>query len=383
MRTQVLVIGGGPAGSAAARLLADNGFSTLLIDRDFSFVKPCGGGVPVTIFQDTEIPETLGKRMVKKAMIVSPGGEQVEMDLTGKEVGIVQRGEFDQALRSLAKKAGADLLEAEFRRFVSIGKTITADLTVKRPSQAQGEMPLGPRGGIHHERIQVQCDYVLAADGINSRVRSSLGISPLLSFLTLSEKIKTERSDTCEFWFGSGHAPQCYSWVFPQGEGVSVGTGTFTRPGIRELFQNFLERRGVKGVGAARGYKVPLWQGDLYHADRILFIGDAAGQVLPFTFEGIYYAMKSGAMAAAAVVSGKVEDYRRSWEGAFRKEFLLMKRLWKHFMKNDVRAETAVELLKEPRVQDASLRLWIKRDLGRERLLLYLSIMRGFLRWRF
>ncbi len=363
LRTQVLVVGGGPAGSAAARFLAAHGMDTLLAERDVCFVKPCGGGIPSTVFPEVGIPETTVRKHIHALRVVSPGGDTLDVQLDGGSIAIVERGDFDRVMRTEAERSGARLLEAEFRHFEDVGRTVTAQLTLGQPPHL----------------MTVQADYVIAADGVNSRVRSALNIKPSPSVLTVSEKMKDEESDACEFWFGSSHAPRCYSWVFPQKEGVSAGTGAFGHAEIKGLWQRFLVRRGLKSEGPLRGYRIPLWQGDFYHSGRILFVGDAAGQVMPFTCEGIYYAMKSGEYAAKAVLAGKTGDYKRLWEQRFQKRFSLMKKLWAYFLKSDRRAEKIVQVHKRPEVRDISLALWLRKDLSKESLLSYVNVFRRFL----
>ncbi|HXX81128.1 MAG TPA: FAD-dependent monooxygenase, partial [Thermodesulfovibrionales bacterium] len=224
LRTEALVIGGGPAGSTAARFLASSGVDTLLVERNFSFVKPCGGGIPSFLLREMALPEHPVKKYVDTIKVVSPRGEILHIPLKGGSIAIVERGEFDQVLRSEAEKSGTRLFQGEFRRFTDMSKTVTAEVITSPEISLPGHA--FPR------TIHVEADYVIAADGVNSRVRSALGIKSPPSFLTLSEKIRSKDTDVCEFWFGSSHAPRCYSWVFPHGEGVSVGTGTLEHAGI-------------------------------------------------------------------------------------------------------------------------------------------------------
>ena len=361
LRTQVLVSGGGPAGSSAAGFLAQQGIDTILLERDFSFVKPCGGGMPSTAIVERGIPDNLVRKHVREVKLVSPRGDSFTIPLRGKSVAIVQRGDFDRALREEAEKSGARLLLGEFRSFANVGRTVTAEITMAG------------------EHTRIEADSVIAADGANSRVRAALNIKPSPSFLTLSEKIREVDTNVCEFWFGSSHAPQCYSWIFPQQEGVTAGTGVFQQTGIRNYWQAFLKRRRLHATGSVKGYRVPLWQGDLYQSGRVLFAGDAAGQVMPITYEGIYYAMKSGEMAAMAIASGKMHDYKKLWEKSFRREFVFMKQLWKYFMKNDARIEKMLQLHQKPDLQEASMRFWFERGSRGRSFLSYLKILRKLL----
>ncbi|HWR59102.1 MAG TPA: NAD(P)/FAD-dependent oxidoreductase, partial [Thermodesulfovibrionales bacterium] len=373
LRTEVLVVGGGPAGSTAARYLAKNGVDTLLLDRNFSFVKPCGGGVPSFLFKEMDLPEHSARKHIDKIKVVSPKDDILDIDLEGASIAIVERGSFDQALRVEAERCGARLLEAEFSRFADIGRTVTSEVALRSPEPLSIEVAPGVPDTTksRQQSIKVKADYVIAADGVNSRVRTALNIKPPYSLLTLTEKIVDESADVCEFWFGASHAPRCYSWVFPQGEGVSAGTGSLGHYEIRDLWRRFVLRRGLKTNGSARGYRVPLWQGDVYTSGKVLFAGDAAGQVMPMTFEGIYYAMKSGEMAAMAIAGRKIGEYRKLWERNFGRRFSLMRRLWTYFLKGDHRVEKIFDLHRRPEILNASMGLWLRKDLNKGSFLSY------------
>ncbi|HAM53137.1 MAG TPA: hypothetical protein DCP92_21475 [Nitrospiraceae bacterium] len=367
IRTKVLVVGGGPGGAIAARSLARQGLDTLLLEKNLSFVKPCGGGIPSTAFDELQLPALSNITYVDTIKIVSPGDDLVAIRLKGASIAIVRRGDFDTSLRREAEKLGGRLLEGEFRYFVDVGKTITSEVSTDG------------------NNIQIKADYVIAADGVNSRVRAALHIKPVYACLTLTGKIKEDKTDCCEFWFSSSHAPRFYSWVFPQEEGISFGTGTLNFREIKALWQRFFERRAWKtnriyaeknGI-PLRGYRVPLWQGDLYTRDRILFVGDAAGQVMPLTYEGIYYAMKSGEIAAATIAEGRIGNYKKLWERSFGRRFSIMKRLGEHFLTDDNQTERLIQFCKIPEVQNAAIRLWLKKEPGRKSLLSYIHALKG------
>lgn len=353
----MLVIGGGPAGSIASRFLGREEIETILIEKDLSFKKPCGGGIPSIAFKELSIPEDTIKRLVNQMKIVSPSGVVLDIPLKGGAIAIVDRSEFDSTLRQEAKREGAQILQGEFIRFIDTGKRIISEVL------------------INGERAYIRADYVIAADGVNSKARLSLGLGLNPSFITLSEKVEGN-TDSCEFWLGSNHAPRVYSWVFPTINGLSVGTGVTGSLNVRVALQRFLTRSQIKGNNKVRGYKIPLWRGDIFNRGNILFAGDAAGQVMPLSFEGIYYAMKAGELAAEAITTGKVSNYKRLWKGTFHKRFLLMRLLWEYFLKDDIRAEKLVELLKRPELQEASMRLWLRKDLSQKSLLSYIRHFR-------
>ena len=361
LSAKVLIIGSGPAGASAARLLAAHGRDVLLLEKNLSFEKPCGGGLSLRAFEELGIPKTSIKREVRRIRIVSPCGEGVDIALTGCGLAIVGRKEFDSALRQEAESKGAKIVEGEFTEIQH-----SKNYTVKAMT---GE-----------KQFEIDTEYVIAADGVNSRVRTALGIKPSRSFFTVFEKIRDVNADICEFWFGGDHAPFSYSWVFPATEGISVGTGTFQRGMITNLLQRFKEKRGIHAAGTKKVYRIPAWKGDLYSKGNVLFAGDSAGQVLPLTYEGIYYAIKSGELAAQAIIEEKADTYRKAWKARFQKRFVLMDILRNYFLKDDASAERLVALHRRPEIQEASLQLWIMKDSTQKGLLHYIKLFGKFLR---
>ncbi|HYA11764.1 MAG TPA: geranylgeranyl reductase family protein [Thermodesulfovibrionales bacterium] len=361
LSAKILVVGGGPAGAIAAKSLAERGSEVILLERNLSFEKPCGGGIPSSAFDELAIPKEVIKREVKSIRIVSPIGEQLDIELKGGSLAIVTRGEFDRVLRHEAEKRGAQVIEGAFRGLIIDGKKYKVEAIIK---------------GV---KTDIVAEYIIAADGVNSRVRAALGIRPAKSFFTLSEKIRGINTDYCEFWFGLSHAPGFYSWIFPAADGISAGTGSSEPGKVLALFKIFREKKGITQQGLKMIYKIPMWKGDLYNKNNIIFAGDSAGQVMPLSYEGIYYAMKAGEFAASAIIQGRATDYERMWKSRFQKRFSLMDKLRSYFLKNDVTVERLVALHRRFEVQEASMRLWMRKDSSREGLKSYIKLFGKFL----
>ncbi|NWF51868.1 MAG: geranylgeranyl reductase family protein [Nitrospirae bacterium] len=357
-KTDVVVVGGGPAGSISAKLLAESGIDTILLERDTSFGKPCGGGIPYGAFKEFNIPESLIEKESKSVRIVSPSGKNLDIELGKKGIAIVERRKFDVFLRNEVVRRGVKVVEGNF---------------INLNTEKNGYCV---KANVRGEVTEIYCKYIIATDGVNSRVRSILNIKPNKYFITVSEKIKGIETDFCEFWFSSSHAKGSYSWVFPSKEGISIGTGSIQPGTAINLLKLFKSRRGIKENGHKRIYKIPLWKGDLYNKDNVIFAGDSAGQVMPLTYEGIYYAMKSGEFAARAIIEGKASIYKKMWQSTFQKRFYFMDKLRRYFYKNDNTIEKLIAFHRNPEVQEASIRLWLMKDSGKESLNKYIKIFR-------
>ncbi|MDI6802186.1 MAG: FAD-dependent monooxygenase [Thermodesulfovibrionales bacterium] len=355
LRTKVLIIGGGPAGSTSARFLAENSIDTILLERDMSYIKPCGGGIASTALHELNIPESVLKNKINKIRIVSPKGEDIGIHLTGGHLCVTERGEFDSKSREMAGNKGASVIEAEFIGFEKTGKHI---ISVARKKAS-------------NEEIKITSDYVVAADGITFKAGSCVKAAGLKYLYTLSASLKTADSDTCEFWFSSNHASNFYSWIFPSKEHSSIGTGSTNPRELTSLLNNFTKRRfdaSVKGLasenylGKLRAFRIPEWRGNLFNIRNIFFAGDASGSVMPVTYEGIYYAMKSGEFIARAVIEGKTNVYKKLWNSRFKNRFLLMNRIKQILFKNAENIEKWVALHKRPEVQEIAIKLWLRKE---------------------
>jgi geranylgeranyl diphosphate/geranylgeranyl-bacteriochlorophyllide a reductase len=360
LHAKVLIIGGGPAGATAAKVLAIHKVEVILLERNLSFSKPCGGGLTLSAFDEFSLPKTLIEKEVRSIKLISPSGVDAVIGLGKSGLAIVQRKKFDAVLREKALEEGSRIIEGEF----------TA-ITGKQLYRIEALTGNG--------KAEITAEYVIAADGVNSQIRKFLGFGQTKSLFALSEYIPGLQNEVCEFWFGSSHAPGYYSWVFPAHEGITLGTGCTVSGELQNLFEKFKIRKGIKTEGLRRIYRIPLWKGDLYQSGRVLFAGDAAGQVLPLTYEGIYYAMKSGELAALAILEGKVNKYKQMWISRFQKRFLLMDKLRAYFLKNDTSAERLVALHKRPEIQQASLRLWLMKDSSEKGFFSYSGLFRKFL----
>ena len=318
----VIVVGGGPAGATAARGLARGGARVLVVDRAaFPRYKPCGGGLTwraLKRFPDVEaVLPRIATHTVRRLYMEAPGGASVTIETPGPAVLLVRRVEFDHALMTIAREAGAELAEG-------------ADIT--RAAETASGVRLESRDG----RV-FEAPIVVAADGVYSTVARRLGFNPgwprdqvAIDMMeeTPSSRLRAVDEETLWVSFapGSGHG---YGYIFPKRDYVNVGVGYIvssfrtairdTPHALHEAFVTGLRERGLLEGEPDRSsltpYQVPVG-GPLRTTarGRVYLAGDAGGFVNGFSAEGIYFAMVTGDLAARAILEGPSPRlYERLW----------------------------------------------------------------------
>ena len=290
-----VVVGCGPAGNTAAYRLASAGLRVAMLEREaMPRHKVCGGGLSAKTLR--EAPFSLApvvERQVGTALIAYRGSNPVRCELAGIG-GMTQRAVLDAYMAEQAVRAGAVLREREaFESF----------------ERKAGRIEVRTGRGTVSTRV------LIGADGVYSRVRKQLlpnatpQLVPAIEALLWPRAGVMERlGDTCIFDLGM--IPAGYAWVFPKRDHLNVGLYRFFKRDdnvdLRSLLQAFIasypilrdhERVAVKALfipvrPVARRLAV----------GGVLLVGDAAGLGDPFYGEGIFYAVRSGNLAARAVL---------------------------------------------------------------------------------
>ncbi|MDA8327063.1 MAG: geranylgeranyl reductase family protein [Nitrospiraceae bacterium] len=367
LETKVLIVGGGPAGATAGRVLAAAGVDCIILEKNPQGAKPCGGGIPFGAFEVFQLPLSVIKRRVNVIRVSPPKSSPFEIRFENGYIGMVERREFDSVLRDMARAEGAAVMKGAFVKIRECGKTAVL-------SEAE----------IEGQTMEVRSEYLLAADGVNSRVRSSLGMKHINSLYTLGVKLPLDgnpfRGNCCEFYFDAS-ARGGYSWIFPGASNVSAGTGSTNPKKLKAGLQRLLLQKGFPPdfqTNSLRGYRIPLWEQQPLVRGNVLFAGDSASHVMPFTFEGIYYAMRAAQFAAEALIQGNPGLYRKLWRQRFRARFLLMKTLWTAFLRNERGMETLLSAFRDERVQQRGIRLWLDKTEGRGSFVSFVNALRKY-----
>jgi geranylgeranyl reductase family protein len=332
-RTDVLVVGAGPAGSAAAAWSARAGRDTLLVDAAvFPRDKTCGDGLtPRAIgeLQALGLEDWLRAHVVSRGLRAHGFGQTLLLPWPGGTLpdwgSAVARTELDDHLRTTAIKAGATAIDGARAVDVRMESGRVAAVTFDD-------------GG---ERFEVECERLVVADGVRSPLGKLLGREwHRDTVYAVAGRTYVDSGMSDDPWISShlelrgenGEILSGYGWVFPLGNGtVNLGAGTLAtakRPAevaikplmqvyadtIREDFQLSGELRMPTSAllpmgGAVSNVAGPNWA----------LIGDAAACVNPLNGEGIDYGLETGRLVVETMAAH--DDLGEAWPRLLREHY--------------------------------------------------------------
>lgn len=308
----VIVVGGGPAGSIAAYESAKAGLKTILLEKDRDIGTPvrCGEAVGEDGIEPFLKPDPQWiAANIKRARLVSPSDISVEVDLPISNGLILHRNLFDFALAQMAAQAGAEI---QTKAYVDGLKT------------SEGKV-VGVEYQHFGERKSLSAKIVIGADGVESRVGRMAGLRTALKlkdtgsgYQITAGNVEVDQ-DLIDFYFGQRWAPGGYLWIFPKGDGMAnIGLGLVGMPtrenSAKEMLDRFMaERFPQASVLTAVAGGIPLSHTlKKITSDGLMLIGDAARMVNPVSGGGIVSGMVSGRIAgqvaAAAIDRGDVSE---------------------------------------------------------------------------
>ena len=306
----ITVIGGGPAGSSAARAAAQKGARVLLIDRKQRIGVPiqCAEFVPQLISRRVFFSPKCVVQTIDTMITHLADGTSHQMKSPGY---LLDRSLFDKELVTSAILSGAE---------ISI------------ETKAVG---LSPEGVIvEHETKQrvIRSKAMIGADGVHSSVARWMGQPALKPMVALQCEIVMSKPQTHVDIFFHQDYEGGYAWFFPKGRTANVGLGVVPpkTPHLSGLLDDFLKNlKGAKKISSVEilsrtGGSIPCEPRRQTLFGNILLVGDAAGHAHPITGAGILNAVIGGEMAgriaAEAVARGDLrylENYETEWREAF------------------------------------------------------------------
>ena len=328
----VVVVGGGPAGSMAAWEAAKGGVSVCMLekDRDIGYPVRCGEAAGESgLRQFVEIEDSWIAEKITSVKLVSPNLTSVDIDFAAETGYILNRRIFDYDLSRYAANAGAEVYTKAY---------------VKNVLANNGEVN-GVVLDYLGEEKQIQAKIVIGADGLTSRVGRWAGLKTLVRMKDMESAVQYSVANVdiepnkMIMYVGMNHAPGGYIWVFPKGKkfaniGIGISGKYSKHKSAQKYLDEFMDREYPDaailttmcgGVPCAKPMEKPV-------ANGIMLVGDAAHQINPMTGGGIVAGMKGG-WIAGQVAAEAIQNDDYSEKGLLE----YPKRMRKDFGKNHER----------------------------------------------
>jgi geranylgeranyl reductase family protein len=352
----LIVVGGGPAGASCARRAAQRGLDVVIIEKAIHpRRKACGGAFRPGLLDLLDFDATPAlDRQSCGSYLFSPSRLKVTATkdmITGY---LVKREVFDKLLVDKAAEAGAE----------SISGLEVIDVT-----ESTGGVTAHQADG-----TSMKGKFLVAADGVNSRVARKSGLKPHWRDdeigLCFEARVPMDESDIVRITRGPyardlfclhiyfGGINHGYAWCLPKKGEVSLGMGCLMpyAAGLKRAWANFTaEFRKLYDVSIdlseVTAMRVPLKEPvERTVSKRILLVGDAGGFVSAATGEGMYYAIQTGQIAAETVseiTRGQAKDtieYERRWKKTIGKQLKVSKFLANLLFNSEKNMELAIQM---------------------------------------
>jgi digeranylgeranylglycerophospholipid reductase len=309
----VIVIGGGPIGSHTACGLADKGYRVLVLEQkpDLTGRVCCAGIISRQCLESFSIDDSVILRRANSARLFSPSGRQIRLWRRENQAAIVDRTAFNQSMADRARAAGAEYL------FSTKAGDIRFELDRIVVETAANGCRLS-----HEARV------VVIATGFGSKLTETGGPGKPGDFVTGAQaEVEAAAVDEIEVYTGQGVAPGFFAWLVPTSPPKAL-TGLLSRTAPKEHLKKLL--LNLKTIGkidhsdveiGCRGITIKPPKNT--YGNRLIMVGDAAGQVKPTTGGGIYFGLLSADIAVRNLGRALEQDdlsakslsgYQKEWQ---------------------------------------------------------------------
>ena len=318
----VIVVGAGPVGSQVAYRLAGMGHEVVVLERKARLGEGicCTGIVGQECITSFGIDDSVILREANSARVFSPSGKLLHLQRAGTQAVILERGAFDRAMAERARNGGV-----EYR----LG-TPVSDIEVLGDRVRVAVASPENKSGLEAKAVVIAAGF---ANGLTQRL--GLGTFSDAVFGAQME-VPADEVEEVEVYFGKELAPGFFAWLVPTVlRRARVGLLARQRPDyyLRQFISRLVAQKKIRSEGSEPDYGgIPLRPLKKTFTERLLVVGEAAGQVKPTSGGGIYYGLLCADIAADVLHRALERDlfsekilslYERRWRKRLGRELEL------------------------------------------------------------
>ena len=351
----VIVIGGGPAGSHTARRLAEKGHKILILEKQASIGNKscCTGIIGQECASTFGIENEVIIRTANSATLFPPSGNGLHIYREEPQACILDRAAFDVFMAQRAQRAGAEF---------NYNSRVTGVINEKNQ--------INVRVSRGNKEIHVPARAVIIADGFNPGLNGRLGLGTYKDFtIGVQAEVEAPRLKEVEVYFGD-ITPGFFAWLVPTTQNIARA-GLLSRKEAGTKLKKWLAELAAKGIITSADVKInyggiPLKPPAHSYGDRLIAVGDAAGQVKPTSGGGIYYGLIGAEIAADTLhraledndlSAGRLAGYEKAWRRKLGREIRTgywARRLFERLSNQQI--DTLFKLIKAGGIDEALLK---------------------------
>lgn len=310
----VIIIGAGPAGANTALGLVSEGRAVSVIDcKEIPGDKLCTGIIGSECVDKYPPDEGLILCEPTSAVVTASNYNQYTFSTKYPQASVVDRVKYISRFSEKAAALGAKYYLGERVLSIDVWDDYVEVCTTARTLTSKA---------------------VVIASGFGTSLLNCVGIQKGREYIVGSQaEVEVYDLDRVQIFLDSARTPGFFSWITPTASGrglVGVLADSKTKPKLTKLLE-YLQDQGDIGqiCNSSRSWGIPLKPIELTHGDRVLVVGDAAGQIKPITGGGIYYSLLCGDIAASVLnkcldsgnlTSDALSEYETLWKAEIGKE---------------------------------------------------------------
>ena len=342
----VVVVGAGCVGSYLATLLSDVGLEVLVVDKDIDVADSvnCSGIIGLNSFEKFNLPKHVIQKKMQDIVVHSPSGATVKYSPKKPLAYVVDRVSFDRELYSHAEEKGV-----KYKMNCLVEDLIVGNSDVQLSVNVDGQ------------RQNIQSEMCVLATGFGSKIIEKVGLGKIDDFVQGAQVEASFYSlEETQIFLGRDIAPDFFAWIAPSSEGrCKIGLISKNKAGdyLKKFLKNDFFDGKIDSLSKMKVSLLPMNSLSKSFSNRVIAVGEAAGQIKPTTFGGIYYGFLCAEIAAKTIqrafeIKKYDESVLSSYENEWKKKILNEQKMALKFHKafsrmSDERIDSIVNLAKK------------------------------------